>query len=73
MGSVFQQKQRSVEEQLLGFSHGYAMFFVLARVAAVPVEPRNLAQVNHFLYITIMYKYNLLAVDVTPVLDRILN
>ena len=40
---VFQQQQGIVEENLLGFCHAHAVFFVLAGIAIIPLEPCDFA------------------------------
>lgn len=53
---VLQQQQGIVEKYLLGFSHGYGMFFLaFAGIAVIPIEARDFAQINHSLYVMNIY------------------
>ncbi len=55
MAAILQQQQGGIEKNLFRLSHGYTMLVILPSIAVVPVEPNNFVEINHFLYITIMY------------------
>ena len=45
---ICQDKQRSIEEDLLCFGHADMVLFVLSGIACIPIESDNTLEINHF-------------------------
>jgi hypothetical protein len=54
---ILQQEQRLMEEQLLRLLLSDIVFLSLAGVAAVPFESFDGGKIDHYLYITTIYKW----------------
>jgi hypothetical protein len=57
---IVQQEQGRIEKNLLGFGGADPVFVILSLVACIPLKTVNGGQIDHDLYITIIYT------DATP-------
>jgi len=53
---IVQKQQRRIEKHLLSLSHADPMLVVLASIAGIPLKTNDGGQIDHALYITIIYK-----------------